>query len=125
MRQGHHHGPHLGHRPWPRRGVGAVLARGGVGECRRVPCEELGPWAALGAEHCAHGGRRLAACLLSCHNLRSGTGTPTSTPDDAEDEPADVPYDDEPNVVVNHAGDLRALLIEDEDEPEHMPYDDY
>ena len=31
MRQGHHHGPHLGHRPWPRRGVGAVLARGGVG----------------------------------------------------------------------------------------------
>ena len=31
MRQGHHHDPHLGHRPWPTRGVGAVLARGGVG----------------------------------------------------------------------------------------------
>ena len=65
MRQGHHHGPHLGHRPWPRRGVGAVLARGGVGECRRVPCEELGPCAVLGTEHCAHGGQRLVACLFS------------------------------------------------------------
>ena len=31
MPQGHHHGPHLGHRPWPRRGVGAVSA-----QCWRV-----------------------------------------------------------------------------------------
>ena len=76
MRQGHHHGPHLGHRPWPRRGVGAVLrgvaVSANVGACLARSSGRARRLVRSIAR--TEDRQRLAACLFSCRAPRSGTG---------------------------------------------------
>ena len=84
MPDGHHHGPHLGHRPWPRRGVGAwrcgrVAVSARVGAC--LP-RSSGRGRRLVRSIARTEDSVLAACLFSCHDP-SGTGTPMGTPDGA------------------------------------------